>query len=86
MVCLALAIVAFSGIASLDLFPFLTGGGKSSDIFKLIIYKLVSLIDFPLIAFFVGSLINAVCCGWLSGSADASAEIAEPELAKLTLP
>lgn len=87
LVCLAVASLVIVGFTGFDLQQYLAGGGAVGDSFQRVIYKIVTTADLPLVAVWIGSAINVVGCGWMSGSGlgssvdSTSPEVVEPELA-----
>ncbi len=81
LICLAVVSLVIAGFAGFDLQQYLAGGGATGDSFRRVIYKLVTMTDLPLVALWIGSVVNVLCCSWMSRSG-ASADSSEPELVK----
>lgn len=55
-------------MAGLDLQQFLAEGGSTDGIFRRIAFKIVTATDLPLVAIAIGSMVNFLCCFWVTKS------------------
>jgi len=90
LVCLAVVSALIIGFAGFDLQQYLAGGGASADSFRRVFFKIVTMTDLPLVAAWIGSLINVVACRWMVSSPvdhanDQTADTTEPEPETFTL-
>jgi len=82
LVCLAVVSLGIAIFAGVDLQQYLWGGGASADSFQRVFYTVITSTDFPMIAVWVGSVINVVCCRWLFGSSTDQAQDPIPAAAE----
>ena len=73
MICLAVSSAAIVGLVGFNLQQHLSGGGASADSFLVVVHSIFSMTDFPLIAAWIGSIVNVFCCGWMSSSSGSEA-------------
>ena len=65
--------LVIAGLIGLDLRQYLAVGGASADSHMRVIHKIVTSTDLPLVAIWIGSVVNVVCCRWFAASADQEA-------------
>ena len=85
LICLVVASLAIAGLIGFDLQQSLARGGKSGASFQQGIYTILTMTDLPLIAFWIGSVVNVLCCSWMSQTTADSGdlEMVEPKIAQL---